>query len=60
MGVLGGVFLPTGDEGWPEVNPEDSKYLTDLQVTRETAERRSKGMAAEDASDHGHSHSHGG
>jgi len=55
MGVLGGVFKP-GDE-WPELNPADPVYVMNMENTRATAERRSRGMAGgEGASDHGHSH----
>ena len=52
MGVLGGVFKPSG--AWPELDPSDPAYVLNLEKTRETAQRRSHGMAGHEDEDHGH------
>ena len=53
MGVLGGVFLPSKGEAWPELDPYDPAYVTNMENTRLAAVRRNLGMGG------GHGHGHG-
>ncbi len=61
MGVLGGIFLPSRGAEWPRLDPQNPDYVTNMEKTRLTAERRAMGMMAGEgesgehaAGSHGH------
>jgi hypothetical protein len=57
----GGIRLKADHvyQRWPALDPNDPDYITNLENTRLTADRRAMGMPAE-GGDHGHdAHSHG-
>ncbi|NIR44457.1 MAG: hypothetical protein GWM93_09835, partial [Gemmatimonadetes bacterium] len=35
MGALGGVFIPSGDQEWPEFDRRHPQYVADLRNTLE-------------------------